>query len=66
MGIGVPSEGSITLKEFCQRHQAFTENTSERDSNCEQNRKCLQELSKLIRKIKSNLGESCRVGEDGS
>lgn len=35
----------------------FIENTSEQDSNCEQDGKCLKELSKFITKIKRNRKE---------
>lgn len=44
---------------------AFIENTSEQDSNCEQNGKCLKELSKLIRKIRRTLKGKSLGGKDG-
>lgn len=45
----------LQWKNFAEDTKTFIENTSEQDSNCEQNGKCLKELSELIRKIKRSL-----------
>ena len=49
------SKDPLQWKNFAEDTKTFIENTSEQDSNCEQNGKCLKELSELIRKIKRSL-----------